>query len=461
MKTYVARRLLALVPVALVVATVAFVLIHLAPGDPASIIAGPDANRDDVQRIERQLGLDAPFHMQLLRWYGRLLQGDLGDSIFLRKPVTEAIVDRVETTLLLTLFAIVVAIAWGAAGVLSARFHNSATDQALMVVALVACPFPLPARPVVSSCAFRVARLVSGGGLLAALEYGWLLTLRSLVLPALALGLVQSALIAASHARRCSMCCGAVHHGGTRQGPRGAGGHLQARAQKRHDPTVTIIGISFAILLSGAVVVETVFNIPGLAGHHLVPSAARLPGDPGRRPVRGGRVHADQSRRGPVLSRHRSAGEIPVSVIALPRPATAPRRVPRWLTVFARRKIAVAGAVLMAAVVAIALLAPVISRSPTHMDVAARLTAPGAAYWFGTDDVAAKSSAVHVTGRACRSVGVAVVSSRSRWARLRRRGRYYYRRSTTRDARDGRSHGLSRHRARHRAHGVAGAACYN
>ena len=99
MKTYVIRRLLALVPVALVVATVAFVLIHLAPGDPASVIAGPDASRDDVQRIERQLGLDAPLPVQLVRWYGRLVQGDLGQSIFLRKPVTEAILDRVEPTL--------------------------------------------------------------------------------------------------------------------------------------------------------------------------------------------------------------------------------------------------------------------------------------------------------------------------------------------------------------------------
>jgi peptide/nickel transport system permease protein len=95
-KAYVVRRLLALVPVALVVATVAFVLIHLAPGDPASIIAGPDAAPEDVQRIARQLGLDAPLYIQLGRFYGRLLRGDLGQSIFLRKPVGEAILDRVE-----------------------------------------------------------------------------------------------------------------------------------------------------------------------------------------------------------------------------------------------------------------------------------------------------------------------------------------------------------------------------
>ncbi len=76
-----------------------------------------------------------------------------------------------------------------------------------------------------------------------------------------------------------------------------------------------------------------------------------------------------------------------MSVLALPQPAAAPRRLPRWVSVFARRKIAVAGAVLMALVVAVGLLAPVISRSPTYMDVAARLSAPGSMYWFGTDDV--------------------------------------------------------------------------
>ena len=99
-----------------------------------------------------------------------------------------------------------------------------------------------------------------------------------------------------------------------------------------------------------------------------------------------------------------------MSVIALPQPATAPRRAPRWLTVFTRRKIAVAGAVLMAIVVIIAVLAPAISRSPTHMDVATRLTAPGAAYWFGTDDVGRDVfSRVMYGARLSVLVGVAVV----------------------------------------------------
>ena len=89
MKIYLLRRVLAVIPVMIIVATLAFVLIHLAPGDPASVIAGPYATPDDVAKLRHQLGLDEPLPMQLMHWYGRLLTGNLGDSIFLRRPVTK------------------------------------------------------------------------------------------------------------------------------------------------------------------------------------------------------------------------------------------------------------------------------------------------------------------------------------------------------------------------------------
>lgn len=266
MKTYVARRLLALIPVALVVATVAFILIHLAPGDPASVIAGPDASPDDVQRIERQLGLDAPLPVQLVRWYGRLVRGDLGQSIFLRKPVTEAILDRVEPTLLLTLFAIVIAIAVGVpAGVISARYHNTGTDQALMVVALLGVSIPNFLLGLLFILTFSVWLGWFPVAGYSPLEDGWLKTLRSLVLPAFALGLVQSALIA--RIARSSMLDVLREQFITAGRAKGLGERAVVYKHALKNamiPTATIIGISFAILISGAVVVETVFNIPGL-----------------------------------------------------------------------------------------------------------------------------------------------------------------------------------------------------
>jgi peptide/nickel transport system permease protein len=265
-KTYVARRLLALLPVALVVATVAFVLIHLAPGDPASVIAGPDASADDVRRIERQLGLDAPLPVQLVRWYGRLARGDLGQSIFLRKPVTDAILDRVEPTLLLTLFATAIAVAIGVpAGVVSARFHNTPTDQALMVVALFGVSIPNFLLGLLFVLCFSVWLGWFPVAGYSPLEDGWARTLRSLVLPATALGLVQSALIA--RVVRSAMLDVLREQFITAGRAKGLGERAVVYKHALKNamiPTVTIVGISFAVLISGAVVVETVFNIPGL-----------------------------------------------------------------------------------------------------------------------------------------------------------------------------------------------------
>jgi peptide/nickel transport system permease protein len=265
-KTYVARRLLALIPVILVVATVAFVLIHLAPGDPASIIAGPDASPDDIARIQRQLGLDAPFHVQLFRWYGRLARGDLGQSIFLRRPVLEAIVDRAEPTILLTAYATLIAVALGVpAGVVAARHHDGTADQALMAGALIGISIPnfLLGLLLILVFSVRLGWFPVAGYV--PLENGWLGTLRSLTLPAFALGVVQSALIA--RIARSAMLDVLREQFITAGRARG----LSERAvvykhalKNAMIPTITVIGISLAILISGSVIVEQVFNIPGL-----------------------------------------------------------------------------------------------------------------------------------------------------------------------------------------------------
>ena len=266
MKIYIVRRLIALIPVALVVATVAFVLIHLAPGDPASIIAGPDATAEDVRKIERQLGLDRPLPVQLVQWYGHLLQGDLGRSIFLRKPVTEAILDRVEPTLLLTVFAIAIAIAIGVpAGVLAGRYHNSVGDQALMGLALVGISIPNFLAGLLLILAFSVWLGWFPVAGYSPLEYGWPTTLRSLVLPAFALGLVQSALIARiTRSAMLDVLREQFIVAGRAKGLGERAVVYKHALKNAMIPTVTIIGISFAVLVSGAVVIETVFNIPGL-----------------------------------------------------------------------------------------------------------------------------------------------------------------------------------------------------
>ena len=251
---------------ALVVATVSFVLIHLAPGDPASILAGPDASAEDVARLTRQMGLDRPLVVQLVSWYGRLVQGDLGRSIFLRKPVVDAILDRVEPTLLLTVASTVIAVLIGVpAGVISARYHNTATDQAFMVLALAGISIPNFLLGLLFILFFGVWLGWFPVAGYSPLEYGWAKTARSLVMPAFSLGLVQSALIA--RIARSSMLDVLREQYITAGRAKGLGERavvFKHALKNALIPTVTIIGISFAVLLSGAVVVETVFNIPGL-----------------------------------------------------------------------------------------------------------------------------------------------------------------------------------------------------
>jgi peptide/nickel transport system permease protein len=264
--TYVVRRLLSVIPVMLVVATVAFVLIHLAPGDPASVIAGPYASADDVAKLRHQLGLDEALPVQLFRWYGRLLRGDLGDSIFLRRPVTEAIVDRLEPTLLLTTWATLIAVLAGVpAGILSARYHNSTIDQSLMGLALLGLSVPNFLLGLLMILVFGVwlGWLPVAGYV--PLEGGVWRNLRSLVMPSLALGLVQSALIA--RITRSSMLDVLREQFVLTGRAKGLAENIVVYKHALKNaiiPTLTVIGITFALLIGGAVVIETVFNIPGL-----------------------------------------------------------------------------------------------------------------------------------------------------------------------------------------------------
>src|ERR671938_959446 len=113
MGRYIIQRLLAAIPVMLLVATAVFLLLFLTPGDPAAVILGPDAKAEQVAELRARLGLDQPAYVQLANWYWRLLHGDLGRSIFENRPVTEAIWSRAEPTLLLTSLATLVSVTMG------------------------------------------------------------------------------------------------------------------------------------------------------------------------------------------------------------------------------------------------------------------------------------------------------------------------------------------------------------
>ena len=266
MKIYLLRRVLAVIPVMIIVATLAFVLIHLAPGDPASVIAGPYATPDDVGKLRRQLGLDEPLPMQLMHWYGRLLTGNLGDSIFLRRPVTEAVLERIEPTLLLTIWGTLIAVLLGVpAGIVSARYHNSAVDQSLMGLALLGLSIPNFLLGLLMILVFGVwlGWLPVAGYV--PLDEGLWRNTRSLLMPSVSLGLVQSALIA--RITRSSMLDVLREQyivSGRAKGLDERTVVYKHALKNAIIPTPTVIGITFALLVGAAVVIETVFNIPGL-----------------------------------------------------------------------------------------------------------------------------------------------------------------------------------------------------
>lgn len=266
MFAYLLRRLAALVPVMLIVATVGFVIVRLAPGDPAVVMLGPDASPDRVAELRRELGLQEPVPVQLLRWYQRVLRADFGRSVFEGDPVTQVIRNRLEPTVLLTLLAMVVAMAIGVpAGVTSAVRRNSLVDQLLMGVALLGVSMPSFWLGLNLILVFSLALGLFPVSGYVPLHENWTAALRSLVLPALTLGVGASGLIA--RMTRSAML-EVLHQDYVRTAL--AKGVPGRRVLVRHAlrnaliPVVTVIGLSMGTLLAGAVTVETVFAIPGV-----------------------------------------------------------------------------------------------------------------------------------------------------------------------------------------------------
>ena len=144
MSVYLVRRLLATIPVMGVVAVFVFALLHLTPGDPATIVAGDFATAEDIKRIHVQLGLDRPLHVQFVAWLGRILSGDLGTSIFSRRPVAELIGQRLEPTVVLSVTTLVLAVALAVPiGVLAAWRAGSWLDRLVMGFAVFGFSVPV------------------------------------------------------------------------------------------------------------------------------------------------------------------------------------------------------------------------------------------------------------------------------------------------------------------------------
>jgi len=266
MFNYVVRRILATIPVMVVVALFVFSLLFIAPGDPAAVIAGDQATPADVERIRQTLGLDRPFLLQFSDWAWRLLHADLGRSIFTNLPVTTMIAQRIEPTLSLMVITLILSVAVAVPiGVLAAWKAGTWFDRAIMGFAVFGFSVPV----------FVVGYLLA---YLFALQLEWLPVqgytpiaqgiwpwLQNLILPSIALGCVYIALIA--RITRASVL-EVLNEDYIRTAR--AKGLSNRVVLMRHAlrnaavPILTVIGIGIALLIGGAVVTESVFGLPGL-----------------------------------------------------------------------------------------------------------------------------------------------------------------------------------------------------
>ena len=276
MLTVVLRRLVGMATVMFFVATMVFFLTRLAPGDPAALMLGDQATPDDVAALRKTYGLDQPILVQYALWLKEVVSGNLGQSIFLQRPVLQAIAERAEPTFFLALFSILIAAAIGVpAGIVSAVGRGGRADQFVSALAMLAASVPSFWLGLIFIQLFSVRMgwfPVAGYG-----DPGASLAERlgHLVLPAVVLGLVNSALI--TRFTRASML-DVLSEDFVRTAR--AKGLPEHRVVLRHAlgaalvPIITVVGLTAALLVGGAIVTETVFGLPGL-GNLVVSSVLR------------------------------------------------------------------------------------------------------------------------------------------------------------------------------------------
>jgi peptide/nickel transport system permease protein len=266
MGLYIARRLLLLVPAWLLMGALAFTLMRLIPGDPAAALLGLEATPEALADLRERLGLDRPLLVQFIFWLSQVLHGELGRSWFLGEQVLPAIVGRLPVTLSLTVLALLSSLAMGLpAGLRAASRPNSATDLAIMGASMMGLSIPDFAMGLALIFFLGVAvplLPVSGYVPFSKSAWGWL---THLILPAFSLGVVQAALIARITRSSMLEVLGTDYIRTARA--KGLGERLVVWNHALRNALIqilTVVGNAAVVLLGGAFVIETVFNLPGV-----------------------------------------------------------------------------------------------------------------------------------------------------------------------------------------------------
>jgi peptide/nickel transport system permease protein len=266
MLAFITRRLLATIPVMGMVALVVFAILRLTPGDPAAIIAGDSATPEQLQQIRQNMGLDKPIYMQFFLWLMQLLRGDLGSSLISGVPVIGMVADRVSPSLALAtctiIFTVLVAIPLG---VIAAWHQGRLLDRAVMSFSVLGFSVPIFVTGYVLILIFSITLgwfPVQGYTPLSA---GLWPFIRGITLPTLALSTIYIALIARiTRTSIIEVMSEDYIRTARAKGLRERRVLMQHALRNAAVPIITIIGIGVALLISGVVVTESVFNLPGL-----------------------------------------------------------------------------------------------------------------------------------------------------------------------------------------------------
>ncbi|MCL1948723.1 MAG: ABC transporter permease [Turicibacter sp.] len=266
MVKYIFKRLGSMVVILLIVSLFIFSIVYLIPGDAATAVLGMEASAEDIANFTARMGLDQPLWVQYGRWLGGILTGDFGDSIFMRRPVLEAIGEHLPPTVSLAIFAQLIALFLSLpAGIVAAYKKNTALDKGVLFFTLLGTVFPSFLLALFLMLFFSVQLMWFPVAGYSRLENGLWEHLRFLFLPALSLGIAQSALI--TRMTRASLL--EVLHTSYIKTAR-AKGLREGKVVMKHAlknaglPIITTIGQSFSVLITGAVVIESLFAIPGI-----------------------------------------------------------------------------------------------------------------------------------------------------------------------------------------------------
>ncbi len=258
--------MLATIPVLGMVAIFVFLMLRLTPGDPAAVIAGDNANAEQVAQIRAKLGLDEPLVSQFVIWITKMVQGDFGESFFFKKTVAELISQRIEPTLSLALCTLVLAVAIAVPlGVLAAHRHGSWIDRFVMGFSVFGFSIPVFVVGYLLIYVFAIELgLVPVQGY-SRIAGGFGSFIERLILPSITLAVIYIALIARITRASVIEILGEDYIRTAR-----AKGLSNRVVLMRHAlrnaavPIITVIGIGIALLIGGVVVTESVYNIPGL-----------------------------------------------------------------------------------------------------------------------------------------------------------------------------------------------------